>query len=163
MCAIVAEEPASFIFAGIFNASFPKKGQRLTPADSVPIGQDPRHFFTPEYQKLTRAKIARIRCPILLLQGDKNWVVPFNNQVLIPELRAAGKSLEVISYPGEPHCFAFYGNPPRSPRPAAVLKAFHDSEAFCRRYLKTRPKALDPGLVKQAPLEQTTAGLGACL
>ena len=87
VCAIVPEEPASFIFAGIFNARFPKKGERLTPSDSLPIGQDPKGYYTPEYQKLTRAKIAKIRCPILMIQGDRNWVVPFNNQVLIPELR----------------------------------------------------------------------------
>jgi dipeptidyl aminopeptidase/acylaminoacyl peptidase len=158
--AIVAEEPASFIFAGIFNASFPKKGERYTPQDSAPIGEDPKRFYTPEYQKFTRGKIARIRCPILILQGDKSQgqragpspVVPFNNQVLIPELLRAGKTVEQISYPGEPHCFCFYGSGPRSPRPAAALKAFHDIDAFCKRNISTKPKLIDSSLVKATPL-----------
>jgi dipeptidyl aminopeptidase/acylaminoacyl peptidase len=151
VCAIVPEEPASFIFAGIFNASFPKAGERLTPADSRPIGENPRRYYTPEYQQLTRAKIAKIQCPILILQGQRNFnnqQVNFNNQVLIPELRSAGKAVETITYPGEPHCFAFTGNQ----RPAAALKAFHDTDAFYRRHLKTQPKALAPSLVKHAPL-----------
>ena len=158
--AIVTEEPASFIFAGIFNATFPKKGERYTPQDSGPIGDDPKRFYTPEYQKLTRAKIAGIRCPILILQGDKSQgpgagpspVVPFNNQVLIPELRAAGKTVELISYPGEPHCFCFYGSGVRSPRPAAALKAFHDIDAFCRGNVSVKPKPIDPSVVKTVSL-----------
>jgi dipeptidyl aminopeptidase/acylaminoacyl peptidase len=148
VCAIVPEEPASFIFAGIFNAKFPKKGERLTPPDSIPIGRDPKGYYTPEYQKLTRAKIAKIRCPILIIQGDQNWVVPFNNQVLIPELRALGKNVETITYPGEPHCFGFAGNE----RPEAGLKMFRDMDAFCRRYVVTKPKAIDYRLVTQVPL-----------
>jgi dipeptidyl aminopeptidase/acylaminoacyl peptidase len=158
--AIVTEEPASFIFAGIFNASFPKKGDRFTPQDSGPIGADPKSFYTPEYQRLTRAKIARIGCPILVLQGDKGQgpgagpspVVPFNNQVLIPELRAAGKTVELISYLGEPHCFCFYGSGVRSPRPAAALKAFQDIDAFCKRNVSTKPKPIDASVVKTVPL-----------
>jgi hypothetical protein len=67
-------------------------------------------------------------------------------------LRAANKTLEVITYPGEPHCFAFYGSGPRTPRPAAALKAFVDSDRFVRRYLRTQPKALESSLVKQVSL-----------
>jgi dipeptidyl aminopeptidase/acylaminoacyl peptidase len=151
VCAIIPEEPASFIFAGIFNASFPKQGERLTPNDSRPIGENPRRYYTPEYQNLTRAKIQKIRCPILILQGDRNFnnqQINFNNQVLIPELRNAGKAVETITYPGEPHCFAFTGNQ----RPAAALKAFQDADAFCRRHLKTQPKALATSLVQPVPL-----------
>lgn len=154
VCAIASEEPASFMFAGIFNANFPKKGERYTPDDSQPIGDNPKGYYTPEYQKVTREKIARIKCPILIIQGDQEpRVIPFNNQVFIPELRAMGKRVEVISYPGEPHCFAFSGIGARQPRrPASGLKAFHDIDDFCRRHLRTKPKPLNPRLVKHAPL-----------
>lgn len=83
-------------------------------------------------------------------QDDRT--VPFNNQVLIPELRAEGKNVEVISYPGEPHCFAFHGSEPRTPRSAAALKAFQDTDSFFRRHLKTKPKPIDSGLVKHIPV-----------
>jgi dipeptidyl aminopeptidase/acylaminoacyl peptidase len=149
-CAIVPEEPASFIFAGIFNSKFPKSGERFVPDDSRPIGDNPKAFYTPEYRKLTRAKISRIRCPILLIQGDQDpRVYPFNNQVFIPELRAMGKQVEVMTYRGEPHCFNFQGSGPRTPHPVAALKAFHDVDAFCRRHIKTPPKPLEQALVKQ--------------
>src|SRR5215831_11434976 len=153
VCAIVPEEPASFIFAGIFNAKFPKSGERFVPDDSRPIGDNPRGFYTPEYQKLTRAKIARIQCPILIIQGDQDpRVYPFNNEVFIPELRAMGKKVDVLTYPGEPHCFNFNGNGPCTPNPGAALKAFYDIEAFCRRHIKTSPTAVDSALVKQVPV-----------
>jgi dienelactone hydrolase len=146
--AIGAEEPASFIFAGIFNASFPKNGERFTPIDSPPIGEDPKRCYPPKYLQITRAKTAKIQCPVLMLLGDRNWVVPFNKQVLIPELRAAGKTLEVIDHPGEPHCFRFMGHQ----RPAAARKAFRDMEVFCRCHIATKPRPPDSSVVKVVPL-----------
>lgn len=154
VAAIAAEEPASVLFTGVFNKEIPRKGERYTPEDSAPISADPERYFTPKHQKLTREKIGRIRCPILILQGDQHPINHFNATVLIPELRAAGKSLEVITYPGEPHCFAFYGSGPRTPRPAMALKAFQDTDAFFRRNLNTKPNSLDPKLVKHASLSE---------
>lgn len=72
--------------------------------------------------------------------------------MLIRELRAAGKTLEVITYPGEPHCFALYGSGPRTPRPATARKAFLDTDRFMRRYLRTKPKPLEPSLVTHVSL-----------
>ena len=74
----------------------------------------------------------------------------FNAAVLIPELRSGDKALEVITYPGEPHCFAFgdYGPPSSS---ASTVKAFQDVDAFIRRHIATKPRAVDPALVTQTP------------
>ncbi len=78
-------------------------------------------------------KIARISSPVLIVQGDgPSELNRFNAEVLIPELRAAGTSLEVRTYPGEPHCFAF-ANYSRSG------KAFQDIDGFIRRYVETQP------------------------
>ena len=154
VAAIVPEEPASILLTGVFNKTFAKRGERYTPMDSAPIYADPKRYYTAERQEHTRAKLARIRCPILIIQGDQQPINRFNAAVLIPELRASGKSLEVITYPGEPHCFAFYGSGERTPRPAAALKAFLDTDRFVRRYLRTQPKQLDPRFVKHIPVER---------
>lgn len=152
ICAIVPEEPASMLMAGIFNAKSPKKGERYTPADGTPIMENPRQFYTSEYQNILRTKLARIKCPILIIQAEKDRPAPlinrFNAEVLIPELRALGKTVEVLTYPGEPHCFCFYGSGPRTPRPAVALKAYRDAEAFSRRYVPTKPSPLGLELVK---------------
>lgn len=152
VAAIVPEEPATVLFTGIFNKELPKKGERYTPEDARPISADPRRYYTAKYQALTREKIRRIRCPILILQGDQTPINHFNAEAFIPELRKAGKTLEVITYPGEPHCFAFYGSGTRTPRPAAALKAFQDADRFFRRHLHTKPRPIAPKLVKQAPI-----------
>jgi dipeptidyl aminopeptidase/acylaminoacyl peptidase len=152
VCAIVPEEPASLLMAGIFNTKSPKRGERYTPLDGMPIMENPRKFYTPEYQNILRAKIARIKCPILIIQGEENRpampINKFNAEVLLPELRALGKIVDVLTYPGEPHCFCFYGSGPRTPNPATALKAYQNAEAFSRRYVATKPRPLKSELIK---------------
>ena len=110
---IVVAEPADRVTMGVFNKNTPKKGDRFTPFDGSRFQEDPKKFYTPEFQKSAREKLARIRCPILLLKGD---VTPdtFNREILIPELLDLGKSLVVLTYPREPHSFAFYSTPART-------------------------------------------------
>ena len=66
---------------------------------------------------------------------------------------AAGKMLEVNTYAGEPHCFAFYGQPPQAPRPAVALQAFRDADAFFRQHLAPQPTPIAAGSVEQVPIE----------
>ena len=151
VAAIAPGEPATILCTGLFNRELPKKGARYEPGDGTGLADDPR-AYTPKYQERTREKIGRIRSPILIVQGDPaSRLNQFNATVFIPALRAAGKSVEVRTYPGEPHCFAFYGSPPRTPRPAPALKVFEDVDAFFRKYLHTQPKSIDPKLVHQEP------------
>ena len=152
-CAIVLEEPASFIFAGIFNAKSPKSGERFVPDDSRPIGDNPKAFYTAVYQKLTRAKIERIRCPILIIQGDQDpRVYPFNNQVFIPELRAMRRQVEVRTYRGEPHCFTFNGAGRELRIPYWRSKHFTMLTRFVGVYITTPPRPLEQALVKQVAI-----------
>jgi dipeptidyl aminopeptidase/acylaminoacyl peptidase len=149
IAAIAAEEPATVLFTGMFNRELPKKGARYVPGDgAAAFGPDYARAYTPQHQQKTREKIRRIKSPILIVQGDPNSDLNrFNAGVFVPELRTAGKSVDVRTYPGEPHCFGFYGSGPRTPRPAAALKVFQDVDSFFRKYLKTMPKPIDPKLV----------------
>src|SRR5262249_48757707 len=135
----------------------PKKGERYTPADGGPyFGDDPKRWrllYTAECQKLTRDKVAKIGCPILIIQGDVQWTNRFNAEILLPELKAAGRTVEGFTYKGEPHCFAFYSTPPRSPHPDVARKAFEDVDGYLRKQLKTKPVPIDPKLVKQVPIK----------
>ncbi len=75
------------LLTGIFNTSFAKQGERYTPADAAPISADPPRYYTAEYQSRTRAKLAKIRAPILILQGDQQPINRFNAAVLIRSCR----------------------------------------------------------------------------
>lgn len=152
VAAIVPEEPAGMLFTGVFNRDSPRRGKRYTPRDVIPITEDPLRHYTQEHQNRTREKIAGLRAPILLLQGDKDPLNHFNALVLIPELRAAGKKLEVVTYAGEPHCFAFDGGRRGGTSPGSALKAFRDVDAFLRRHIATQPVALDRSIVRHVPL-----------
>ena len=151
VAAIAPEEPATVLFTGIFNKDFPKRGARHTPPDSAPISADPKRYYTSKYQALTREKIRRIQSPILIVQGDQQPINHFNRDVLIPELQSARKALEIITYPGEPHCFAFGSPNPRPESAAAAFKAFRDMDAFFRRHIKTQPKPMESEHIIHVP------------
>ena len=156
VAAVVAEEPASMMFTGVFNDKSPKAGERYTPPDSFPIMENPRRYYTPEYQTFTRGKIATIRSPILVVQGDEQSPLnKWNADVLVPELRRAGKSVVVRSHAGERHCFAYDGRNPDGiwRHTAAAARAHGEADEFLRRHLPTPPKPVRASLVKHVPLE----------
>jgi acetyl esterase/lipase len=101
----------------------------------------PQDFYTPELKEFTQQKIRRIHCPLLIAHGDVHPINKINNDIVIPELKAAGKPLETILYPGKPHGFS-----------RTSKKFFDDCDAFFRRHLATRPTPLAEALVKQAPV-----------
>jgi hypothetical protein len=132
--------------------------------------EDGRRYYTTALQKSFRAKLATLNAPILIVQGDVGegpitFDGPgrnrFNAEVLIPELRATGRHFEVKTYPGQAHCFCSASGQPRlggfaapASWPAAALSAFQDIDAFCRRYVRAQPKAIDPTLVSHEAVRQ---------
>jgi acetyl esterase/lipase len=149
LAAIAAEEPASILFAGMFTRDTPKSGAAFRASDSQAIMEDPRRFYTEPVQRFTREKIRRISCPVLILHGDVHAINRINREIILPELKAAGKHVEDILYPGEPHCFGFRGDR----RPEAASKLFADCDRFFRRHLRTPPRALPAALVRMVPQE----------
>jgi len=152
--AIASEEPATVLFTGMFTKDLPRKGPELAGSDSLVLTDNHQRYFTPELRKFTRDKIRRITCPILILHGDDTGSVNrfaslnrFNNDVFVPELRAARKKVEVIAYPEESHCFGIWGDR----RPAAG-KLFADVASFFKRYLRTQPVPIDQSLVSETPI-----------
>jgi len=154
--------------SGIFNNSVPMRGERYRPEDGFFLMEDGRRYYTPELQKSFRAKLAKLDAPILIVQGDvgegpvagggpgRNR---FNADVLIPELRATRKQVDVKIYPEQAHCFCSASGAPRpggaaapASWPAAASEAFRDIDVFCRRHVRTKPKALDAGLVAYEPV-----------
>jgi dienelactone hydrolase len=163
VCAVVAEEPASMLMAGMYNNRVPKKGERYTPEDSFFMMENPRQHYTPEFQEILRAQVAKINCPILIIQGDADRrevpINKFNAEILIPALRAANKRVEVRSYANQGHCFCAGSGVPRRtglPTPAsappAALAAFKEIDSFYRKHLPMKPRNIDAPLLKHVPV-----------
>jgi len=142
LAAIAAGEPATVLFAGMFTAAVTKDRELAQKGM-----EDPKKFYTEELQKHTRAKIQKIRCPVFIGYGNQHAINKINNEITIPELKAAGKTLEVVLYPGQPHGF-YFG---RNGTPEAGQKFFDDAHAFFKRYLSTAPKLLQESLVTRVP------------
>jgi len=139
LAAIAAGEPATVLFTGMLN----KESRELDK-----MMEDPKPFYTPDLQKRTREKIAKINCPILICQGDQHPINKVNNEVFIPELKNADKKVEVITYAGQPHSF-FFGSIATGD---AGKKAFDDAHAFFKKHLPTQPSPLEESLFKQVPV-----------
>ena len=156
VAAIVIEEPASMMFTGVFNRNSPKAAEKFTPQDSFPIMQSPARYYTDEYKELTQTKIATLRAPVLLVQGDAMFPLnQWNAAVLVPELQHAGKQVVVKTYPGERHCFAWDGRMPdgawRHGAPAA--DAFVSADEFFRGHFATQPRPLSTERYRYVALE----------
>jgi dienelactone hydrolase len=140
------------MFMGVITKQTPKKAERFTPADAMAIHADPAKFFTPEHRRVAQERIAPIDCPILIVQGEEtSRLNVFNRETLIPELKAAKKRLEIKSYRGEPHSFAFYSTAARTPHPAVAAQVFEDINAWLSQQLRTAPVPIDRRLVREVP------------
>ncbi|MBI3466835.1 MAG: prolyl oligopeptidase family serine peptidase [Planctomycetes bacterium] len=153
VCAAIAGEPATVLFTGMYSSENLGGGPPFTPGSGKPILEDPHKFYTSEVRQKTRAKINKIACPVLILHGDQHILKKINHEIFIPELKAAGKDVQVIVYPGEPHGF-YWG---REGSPEAAQKCFDDCQAFLKPLLKTQPTPLDESLVKRVPAKQQSA------
>jgi acetyl esterase/lipase len=98
VCAIAAQEPATVLFTGMYTKESLGGRPPFTSSSGAgpAIMSDPRRYYTPELQKFTREKIARISCPVFIAYGNVSRINKINNEIIIPELKAAGKVVEAI-------------------------------------------------------------------
>ncbi len=147
---MAAGEPATIIYMGMFTKEHRADGH-LIAADRLKefINADLEALYTPKLREHTRRKLAEIQCPVLILHGDQHWLRRFNLDVLVPEMKTLGKSVDVRIYRGENHGF-YWG---RSKNPAMPLKANQDAHGFFREHIKTQPKPIDASHIKPLPVE----------
>jgi dipeptidyl aminopeptidase/acylaminoacyl peptidase len=82
---------------------------------------------------MTREKIRKIHCPLFIAYGDNSAINAVNHEIVIPELKAAGKDLETKLYPGQRHGFS-----------KSNVEFYNDCSAFFGRHIKTQPKPIAP-------------------
>lgn len=146
--AIAVQEPATVLFTGMF-----VKEHGMSREKAQDLMENPRAAYTPELQKLTHEKIRRIKAPIFLAHSDVHAINKINNEIFIPELKRAGKQVEVMSYPGQPHGWSRGVGSPE-----AALKFFQEAHHFFRKYLHTRPRPLPTSLVTHVPADRRVPG-----
>ena len=141
LCAIVAGEPASVLFTGLMVRGMSDRGPAFQD-----VMRNPKKYYTPELQAFTRAKVKQIHCPVLIVHGDIHPLKIINQEIIVPELKAANKPVEYIEYAGQPHAF-WWG----AMDPAVGEKVFNDAMRFLKPNLQTQPVALDESLIRRVP------------
>lgn len=80
----------------------------VAPYASIPHVATQRLWFVPDFLVSerfdTQAKIVRIKCPILLLHGDRDGTIPVGNSVILKE---ANPAADRIVFPGVGHEIVF--------------------------------------------------------
>ena len=148
-----AGEPATILFMGMMNKDTPKtRPGEFTTTDARIYMKEPRRYYTPEVQRLTREKIKRIAAPIFIAHGDNRpaSLLPIN-ELLMEEMKTVGKPADFILYPKQPHGF-YFG---RTGDQAMGLKFFVDCTTFFGRHVKTKPVAIDSSLISQTVSKPT--------
>ena len=141
LCAIVAGEPASVLFTGLMVRGMSDRGPAFQD-----VMRNPKKYYTPELQTFTQAKIKQIHCPVLIVHGDIHPLKIINQEIIVPELKAANKLAEYIEYPGQPHAF-WWG----SQDGAVGQRVFDDAMRFLKPTLKTQPARIDESLINRVP------------
>ncbi len=142
LAAIVAGEPATIIYMGMFTKEhvvLDENGQPTGDRRWDVMNADAKALYTPEIRKRTRNKLAGLSIATLILHGDQHVIKNFNFGVFIPEMEAMGAPVTVNKYPGEPH--GFYWGQGRNPELA--LKANRDADAFLRKHIRVKPQPVD--------------------
>jgi len=151
LCAIVAGEPATVLFTGLMVRGMSDRGPAFQE-----VMRNPKKHLTPELEKFTQAKIKQIHCPALIVHGDLHPLKTINTEVIVPEMRAANKTVEYIEYPGQAHGF-WWG----AADGAVGQKVFDDTMRFIKPTLKTQPVALDESLITRVAAGRESADKGA--
>jgi dienelactone hydrolase len=143
LCAVVVGEPYTILFTGMVD----KHNRSRSFRDK--LMHDPQQYYTPAVQQITRDRIARINCPLLIVHGDMHPIYKINRDLLLPELQRAGKQVSMRVYPGQPPGFlvAIEGDG------SATLQCFHDCLDFFKQHLPTAPQPLHPELIQTAELQ----------
>jgi acetyl esterase/lipase len=103
--AVIAGEPATVLYTGMLTTG--DYGPRLEMMAS------PERFFTPELSERTKAKLATLRSPVLILHSDQHDLRRLNGPIIVPLMKDAGVRVEYREYPGYGHGFYFGGGDDR--------------------------------------------------
>lgn len=123
---IIIGEPASIIFLGILKST----------AEIGDVMRNALQLFGPELQGPAREKIAKITAPILFFQGTIHPLKHANKDILLPELKAAGKAVTFSEFPGRDH--GFYFGQGTTADESTVTQVVDETSAFINSVTKPR-------------------------
>jgi dipeptidyl aminopeptidase/acylaminoacyl peptidase len=97
LAAIVCGEPATTLYAEMYPEGM--KGPNMN------VSRNHQKYYGEKNSGILDEKVGRLSCPVLIVHSDVHQINDVNNEYLIPKIRAQGKDLETILYPGLDHGF----------------------------------------------------------
>jgi len=130
LAAIACGEPATTLYAEMY-----PEGMR---GPNMEVSRNHQKYFGDENSIILKEKVQRLSCPILVVHSDVHQISIVNSKYHIPEIRAQGKSLETILYPGFDHGF-YWGRGRTGITKDVFERMVNHLRKYFSEYLRTRP------------------------
>lgn len=130
LAAIACGEPATTLYAEMYPEG--------TKGPNMEVSRDLDKYFRSENAEILRRKVSKLSTPILIVHSDRHHINILNNLHLVPAIRAAGKDLKTILYPGFAHSF-IWG---RGVTKEAHQKLVSDLNGFFSRHVRVKPEPI---------------------
>lgn len=131
LAAIVAAEPAATLYAEMYPV-----GMRGPNAE---VSTNLDKYFKDENKRILEDKVRTLTKPMLIVHSDQHPVNVLNDLHLLPAIRATGKNLETILYPGFGHAFAWGV---AGVTEEAFTKLISDLDGFFKQHVRIKPQPL---------------------
>ena len=132
LAAIVPAEPATTLYAEMYPV-----GMR---APNAEVSMNLEEYFGDENKRILEEKVRTLSKPMLIVHSDRHQVNILNDLHLLPAIRAAGKNLETILYPGFGHGFVWGVD---GVTEEAFSKLLGDLDGFFRQHVRVKPQPLE--------------------
>ncbi len=131
LAAIVVAEPATTLYAEMYPV-----GMR---APNAEVSTNLDEYFTDENKRILEDKVRTLSKPMLVVHSDQHQVNILNDLHLLPAIRAAGKNLETILYPGFGHAFMWGRD---GVTEEVFTKLVSDLDGFFKQHARIKPQPL---------------------
>ena len=131
LAAIVPAEPATTLYAEMYPV-----GMRGPNAE---VSTNLNKYFKDENKRILEEKVRTLSKPMLIVHSDQHPINILNDLHLLPGIRAAGKNLETILYPGFGHGFVWGAD---GVTEEAFSKLLGDLDGFFKQHVRIKPQPL---------------------
>jgi dienelactone hydrolase len=128
----------------VFGYFFKRTESEGMKGPNMDVSRNHQAYYGQKNSGILEKKVGRLSCPILIVHSDVHQINDVNNAYLIPKIRAQGKDLETILYPGLDHGF-YWGQGWAGVTEAVFDKVVSDIKAYLDQHLRTKPVPIQRG------------------
>jgi len=105
---------------------------------NMEVSRNHQKYYSEKNREILDRKVKTLSCPMLIVHSDVHQINTVTSNYLIPKIKAQGKDLKTILYPGIRHGF-YWGRGRTGITVEVFEKMATDMQVFFHEHVKTRP------------------------